>query len=141
MADEEKATGGFPSPHDFVAQLRRMTTYMEGLTGLGVPLPFQSRMPSVAGLPMPGALSAKELKSIATNVAAQRSSIQALQAQLTAFDQQLEVLEGILGPLAEWSSRWADLEGMMMNMGRLPGGPGAGGQGTKDQGAGGRAEG
>ena len=54
-------------------------------------------------------------------MAAQRSSIQSLQTQLKAFDEQLEVLEGFLGPLAEWSSRWAQLEGLMMNMGRSRG--------------------
>ncbi len=38
-------------------------------------------------------------------VAAQRSSIAALHAQLTAFGDQLAALEGILGPLAgRWSS-------------------------------------
>ena len=112
-----------PAPiQEFMSQLRRMTSYMEGLTKLGVPLPPTAALPSVAGVPLPGALSAKELKSISTSVAAQRSSIQSLQAQLKAFDQQLEVLEGILGPLAEWSSRWADLEGLMIHMGRPPGG-------------------
>ena len=112
-----------PAPmQDFMAQLRRMTSYMEGLTKLGVPLPPTAALPSVAGLPLPGALSAKELKSISSSVAAQRSSIQSLQAQLKAFDEQLEVLEGILGPLAEWRSRWADLEGLMVRMGRPPAG-------------------
>ena len=112
-----------PAPmQDFMAQLRRMTSYMEGLTKLGVPLPPTAALPSVAGIPLPGALSAKELKSISSSVAAQRSSIQSLQAQLKAFDEQLEVLEGFLGPLAEWSSRWADLEGLMVRMGRPPAG-------------------
>ncbi len=121
MADEEKATVGIPGPiQQFVAQLRRMTADLEHLTGLGGPLPPRAIMPSMPGLPMPGALSAKELKSVATNVAAQRRSIQALQAQLSAFDQQLEVLEGILGPLAEWGSRWAELEELMIHMGRPP---------------------
>ncbi len=121
MADEEKATGGIPGPmRQFVYQLRRMTADLESLTGLGGPLPPRTAMPMMPGLPMPGALSAKELQSIATNVKAQRQSIQALQAQLTGFEQQLEVLEGILGPLAEWSSRWAELEGLMLNMGRPP---------------------
>jgi hypothetical protein len=104
----------------FVAQLRRMTADLESLTGFGGALPPGTTVPLMPGLPMPGALSAKELKSIATNVAAQRRSIQALQAQLTAFEEQLEVLEGILGPLAEWSSRWAELEDLMMHMGRRP---------------------
>ena len=111
-----------PAPmQDFMAQLRRMTSYMEGLTKLGMPLPPTAALPTVAGMPLPGALSAKELKSISTSVAAQRSSIQSLQTQLKAFDEQLEVLEGFLGPLAEWSSRWAQLEGLMMNMGRSRG--------------------
>jgi hypothetical protein len=121
VADEEKVTGGISGPmHHFVNQLRRMTADMESLTGLGGPLPPRTTVPMMPGLPMPGALSAKELNSIATNVKAQRQSIQALQAQLTAFDQQLEVLQGILGPLAEWSGHWAELEELMMNMGRPP---------------------
>jgi hypothetical protein len=111
-----------PAPmQEFMTQLRRVTSYMEGLAKLGMPLPPTAALPTVAGMPLPGALSAKELKSISTSVAAQRSSIQSLQAQLKAFDEQLEVLEGFLGPLAEWSSRWAQLEGLMINMGRLPG--------------------
>ena len=119
MADNDAHPGPM---QEFVAQLRRMTSYMEGLTRLGVPLPPTTSLPSVAGVPLPGALSAKELKSISTTVAAQRSSIQSLQAQLTAFDEQLGILEGIIGPLTEWSSRWADLEGMVVNLGRPPGG-------------------
>lgn len=126
MADEKDGLAG--PIHEFVSQLRRMTAYMEGLTRLGVPLPVQSSVSSIAGMPLPGALSAKELKSIASNVAAQRSSIQALQAQLSAFDEQLGVLEGILGPLAEWSGRWADIESTMLKMSHLP----AGGQGKSE---------
>jgi hypothetical protein len=37
-----------------------------------------------------------------------------MQAQLTAFDEQLEALEGILGPLAEWSKKWAEFERLVM---------------------------
>ena len=71
-----------------------------------------------------GALSATQLRSIAESVAAQRRSIEALQAQLTAFDGQLAVLEQILGPLAEWSGTWADLEQRLVRMGRAPESPG-----------------
>ena len=122
MADEKKA-GGIPLAgpmQQFVTQLRRMTADLEGLTGLHGPLPPRAALPSMPGLPLPGAMSAKELKSIASNIAAQRSSIQALQAQLTAFEEQLSVLEGIVGPLADWSSRWAELEDLMVNLGRSP---------------------
>jgi hypothetical protein len=40
-----------------------------------------------------------------TNIAAQRRSIDALKAQLSSFDEQLAVLEQVLGPLAEWSGK------------------------------------
>jgi len=30
------------------------------------------------------------------------------------------LLEGILGPLAEWSRTWADFEGLVMNARRNP---------------------
>ena len=66
------------------------------------------------GLPLPGALSAAQLDSIARRVAAQRSSIAAMQAQLAAFDEQLAVLEGILGPLTEWGKTWARFERLVL---------------------------
>ena len=69
-------------------------------------------------------VSATQLRSIAESVAAQRRSIEALQAQLTAFDGQLAVLEQILGPLAEWSGAWADLEQRLVRMGHAPETPG-----------------
>jgi hypothetical protein len=60
------------------------------------------------------------MASITDSIAAQRRSIAALQAQLSSFDEQLEVLEQILGPLAGWSRSWADLEQRLLNMGRRP---------------------
>jgi hypothetical protein len=58
------------------------------------------------------------MKSITDSIAAQRRSIEALQAQLSSFDEQLAVLENIISPLAQWSSTWADLEQQLLNMGR-----------------------
>jgi hypothetical protein len=52
--------------------------------------------------------------------ALRRRSIEALQNQLTAFDEQLAVLEQILGPFAEWSGTWAVLEQRLMNVRRGP---------------------
>jgi hypothetical protein len=69
---------------------------------------------------LPGALSAAQLNSITDNIAAQRHSIAALQAQLSSFDEQLAVLEQILGPLAEWSKAWADFEQRLVNMSPKP---------------------
>ena len=60
------------------------------------------------------------MTSIADSIAAQRRSIEALKAQLSSFDEQLAVMEQILGPLAEWSRTWSDLEERLLNMGRKP---------------------
>ena len=100
----------------FVGQLRAVTEGLQDLAGLG------------QRVPLPGALSAAQLTSIADSIAAQRRSIEALQAQLSSFDQQLAALEQILGPLAQWGATWAELEQRLMNMGRGPKdrGPGSG---------------
>jgi len=88
---------------------------MESLAGFG-----EHRPTAPGALPLPGALSAAQMKSIADSIAAQRRSIEALQAQLASFDDQLEALEKILGPFTEWSKTWADLEKWLLNMGRRP---------------------
>src|ERR1022692_3402480 len=115
MADEEQGKSSLGSGllQDFVAQLRGITEGLEGLAGFG------DRLPSVpGGLPLPGALSAAQLTSVADAIAAQRQSIGALKAQLSSFDEQLAVLERVLGPLAEWSSKWAELEDRLLHVGR-----------------------
>ena len=128
MADEEQDASGMISglAEAFIAQLRAMTGGLEGLTGSG------ARLPPVPGaFPLPGALSAAQLRSVAETVAAQRRSIEALQAQLSAFDGQLAVLEQILSPLEEWSGTWAEFEQRLLSMGQLRdprGGPAAPGQ-------------
>lgn len=118
MADDERGTSGVASGllQDFISQLRGITEGLEGLAGLG------EHLPSVpAGLPLPGALSAAQLNSIADSIAAQRLSIDALKAQLSSFDEQLAVLERVLAPLAEWSSKWAELEDRLLHLGRSRG--------------------
>ena len=60
------------------------------------------------------------MASITDSIAAQRRSIEALKTQLSAFDEQLAVLENLLGPLAQWSKTWADLEQQLLNMGSRP---------------------
>ena len=124
--DQESSPGGIPGlTQEVIAQLRGLNDRLEGLTGLGVSfpsLPALSSLPGLRNLPVPGALTAAQIKSIATAVTAQRRSIQALTAQLGAFDEQLAVLEQMLEPLAEWSKTWADLEERLMNLRRGPGG-------------------
>ncbi len=121
MATDEQSTPGMVPGlvQGFITQLRGIAEGLEGLGRLG------EHLPSVPGtLPLPGSLSAAQLKSIADAIAAQRRSIEALKAQLSSFDEQLAVLEQILGPLAEWSGKWAEIEQRLVTLGR---GPKAGG--------------
>ncbi len=131
MADEQESAPGGVSGlmQDFVAQLRGVTERLEDLTGLGQTLSSAASsaassakvMPSLPALrtwPTPGTFSAAQLSSIASGVAAQRRSIEALKTQLTAFDEQLALLERMLEPLAEWSKTWAGLEDLFIHAGR-----------------------
>jgi hypothetical protein len=121
MTDEQgtsEDSPGFIQP--WIAQLRKITEELAGMTGLSESL-FSRSVPSLPGLPLPGAISAAQLSAIASSLAAQRSSIAALQAQLTAFDEQLGALEGLLGPLAEWSTKWAEFERLVTNARRNQG--------------------
>ena len=104
----------------WTSQLRQFTEGLAGTAGLSEPVLSQA-VPSLQGLPHPGALSAAQLNLIASSVAAQRQSIAAMQAQLRAFDEQLEMLQEILGPLAEWSKTWAEFEALAMNTRREAG--------------------
>jgi hypothetical protein len=115
MTDEQGPSGGSPGfIQPWIAQLQKITEELAGMTGLSKSL-LAPPAPSLPDLPLPGAVSAAQVKAIASALAAQRSSIAALQAQLTAFDDQLEALEGILGPLAEWSTKWAEFERLVTN--------------------------
>ena len=114
MAADEQSASGVASGlvQDFVAQLRAATEELAGLAGFGE----RHRLSPV--LPLPGALSAAQLTAISSSVAAQRRSIEALKAQLSSFDEQLAVLEQILGPLTEWSRTWAEAEERLLKMSR-----------------------
>jgi len=121
MTDEQGTPEGSPGfIQPWITQLRKITEELAGMTGLSESL-FSHAVPSLPGLPLPGAISAAQVNAIASALAAQRSSIAALQAQLTAFDEQLEVLEGLLGPLAEWSKKWAEFERLVTHARRNPG--------------------
>jgi hypothetical protein len=115
MADDEQNTPDTAPglAQGFIAQLRTITEGLEDLAGFG-----ERRVPG--GFPLPGALSAAQLASVASSVAAQRRSIEALQAQLASFDEQLAVLEQILTPIAEWSRTWAGLEQRLLTVHHAP---------------------
>jgi hypothetical protein len=110
--DEHTSVGMVPGlVQEFIAQLRGIAEGLEGVARFREHLP-----PAPRALALPGTLSAAQLKSIADAVAAQRRSIEALKAQLSAFDEQLTVLEQIIRPLAEWSRKWAELEERLLNI-------------------------
>ena len=117
MGDDEQSTSSMVSGlvQDFIAQLRGVTQGLEELAGSGA-----RRRLAPGTFPLPGALSAAQLTAICGSVAAQRRSIEALKAQLSSFDEQLAVLEQILGPLAEWSNTWAELEQRLLTVYRRP---------------------
>ena len=118
MPEDKKNTSGVVPPlvQEFTGQLRAITERLQDLAGSGGGHP-----PARAGLLLPGGLSAAQLTSVTDSIAAQRRSIAVLTAQLSSFDEQLAVLEQILGPLAEWSRTWAELEQRLLNLGRSPG--------------------
>ena len=121
MTDQHNTSAGFAGLIQlWTVQLRRITDGLAGTAGLGESVLSQP-VPSLQGLPHPGALSAAQLNLIASSVASQRQSLAAMQAQLRVFDEQLAMLEGIIGPLAEWSKAWAEFEGLVMNTRRDPG--------------------
>jgi hypothetical protein len=116
--DSTPGSAGSGGPFfDFIAQLRRMADQLDVNRSKGLSMPGMPAMPAFGSLPMlppPGALSAAQLSAMSSAVAAQRGSIEGLVAQLRAFDEQLDVLERILGPLAEWSRTWAEMERTML---------------------------
>ena len=121
MTDQQNTAAGFAGLIQlWTIQLRRITEGLAGMAGLSESV-LSPSVQSLQGLPHPGALSAAQLNLLASSVAAQRQSIAAMQAQLRVFDEQLAMLEGILGPLAEWSTAWAEFEGLVMNARRDPG--------------------
>ena len=121
MTDPQNTPAGFARLIQlWTIQLRRITEGLAGMTGLSESVLSQSVL-SLQGLPHPGALSAAQLNLIASSVASQRQGIAAMQAQLRVLDEQLAMLEQILGPLAEWSKAWAEFEGLVMNTRSDPG--------------------
>ena len=121
MTDPQNTPAGFARLIQlWTMQLRRITEGLTGMAGLSESVLSQS-VQSLQGLPHPGALSAAQLNLIASSVASQRQGIAAMQAQLQVLDEQLAMLEQILGPLAEWGKTWAQFEGLVMSTRRNTG--------------------
>jgi len=120
MASEEQNTSGvIPGlVQEFIGQLRATTERLESLGRFG-----GNPRSALGAVALPGAFSAAQMNSVTESIAAQRHSIGALKAQLSAFDEQLAALEQVLGPLAEWSKSWADLEQRLLGSRPEAGGP------------------
>jgi hypothetical protein len=74
-------------------------------------LPAIPGMPPIPGLPgTPATMSARQLQAVVDDIAARRSQVQALIANLTVFDEQLGTLETSLRPLLQWLRTWSDME-------------------------------
>ncbi len=86
-----------------------------GPTPVGDPPPGRApaaRPPGTPGMPpTPTTMSAQQVQAVVDDIAARRSQVQALVAQLTAFDEQLGTLETSLRPVLQWLRTWSDLEG------------------------------
>ena len=78
----------------------------------GLPgLPAIPGMPPIPGLPAtPATMSARQLQAVVDDIAARRSQVQALIANLTVFDEQLGTLETSLRPLLQWLRTWSEME-------------------------------
>jgi len=91
-----------------VSGLRGVAENVVKAAGAVNPLGELPALPDVAT--HPGAMSAAQLGAIRSALQAQRDAVAAMQSQLGAFDEQLQVLQRLLVPLAEWSATWARLE-------------------------------
>ena len=74
-------------------------------------LPAIPGMPPIPGMPAtPATLSARQLQAVVDDIAARRSQVQALIANLATFDEQLGTLETSLRPLLQWLRTWSEME-------------------------------
>jgi hypothetical protein len=107
MADEPDQPSTNPIA-GVVSGLRGVAENVVRAAGAVNPLGEMPALPEVAT--HPGAMSAAQLGAVRSALQAQRDAVHAMQSQLTAFDEQLQVLQRLLVPLAEWSATWARLE-------------------------------
>ena len=110
-------TSGRPPAPVRCAGQRRHGTGERGAPGRGrlrcrLPgLPAIPGMPPMPGLPgTPATMSARQLQAVVDDIAARRSQVQALIANLTVFDEQLGALETSLRPLLQWLRTWSEME-------------------------------
>lgn len=140
MTDEQSSTeraqrsaGGMvtAATEDFVSRLGTLADALRSTggtaIGLASPMPHAvgSALSSLQHLVEEVPAPAEQLEILLSEIHAKRAMIAAMQAQLTAFDQQLDALEGSLRPLAEWATQWSHVRGSLvesLRVFRVPGG-------------------
>jgi hypothetical protein len=119
MADQDQThrNGLLQSAMDeFVARTRAVASLV-GSVGSGalgampepVPATVTKMLKSLQQLVDQAPPFTAEFDVLVEELHAQRLTVQALQAELTAFDHQLEVIEKSLAPLESWAHQWTRL--------------------------------
>ena len=101
---------------EFIARTRAVANLV-GSVGSGalgampepVPTTVTRMLKSLQQLIDQAPLFTAEFDVLVEELHAQRLTVQALQAELTAFDHQLEVIEKSLAPLESWAHQWTRL--------------------------------
>jgi hypothetical protein len=128
----EQGPAGPVSPFDIARQMREAadrlmsawTTAAGSVPGAAGDLPGTTgKQPALPALP--ATLSTEKVQGVLDELADRRAQTQALRDSLTAFDEQLGVLEAGLRPVLEWTKSWADLEKSISEFWRLSGSGGA----------------
>jgi hypothetical protein len=121
---EENPSGGGPadaireSARQFSELVERMRASsqagMAAATGLLGPTGAQTQA-MLSAMSAGAALPAAQLDALVQEIRARRDQVDVLRTQLAGFSDQLEALEAMLQPLAEWSRTWLRLQQAMVN--------------------------
>ncbi|WP_222264300.1 hypothetical protein [Modestobacter marinus] len=120
---EQGATGP-RNPADLAAQMRaaaeRMMAGWTAAAGGSVPgqPPATPPGPGFVMPTMPATMTGRQMEAVLDDLSARRAQVQALVAQLQAFDEQLATLETNLRPFLAWTRKWAGVESAMADFWR-----------------------
>lgn len=114
MSDRPEQDGLLQGAADRVLDRARQVVELVGTVGSGAVGALPEPVPAAVGRLLTSLRDlvdqmptvSAEVDVVVRELHAKRLSIQALQAELTALDGQLELLERSLAPLEAWSSQW-----------------------------------
>jgi Skp family chaperone for outer membrane proteins len=115
--DQTRRNGMLQSAMDEFLELTRALANLVGSVGGSalsampepVPATVNRMLRSLQQLSEVAPALTTEFEVLVEELHAQRLTVQALQAELSAFDHQLEVLENSLAPMKGWAHQWAQL--------------------------------